>query len=188
MSQHVTIYRIITDPEKEKYRLSIQPGQWHILRTTIKNRLEAVVKDEKLAINIEKSLFNNAIDIIEATYATFDNPKFMDEYKLNYISKIWNLKHNDVLLENLISGNINPQYFVKMTHREMNPTLWKERDRLAKIALKDFDKEVISDDGLFRCGKCKQNKTTYYQMQTRSADEPMTTFITCHNCCNRWKQ
>ena len=27
--------------------------------------------------------------------------------------------------------------------------------------------------GLFKCGKCKSTKTTYYQMQTRSADEPM---------------
>jgi transcription elongation factor S-II len=26
----------------------------------------------------------------------------------------------------------------------------------------------------FKCGKCGQRKTRYYQMQTRSADEPMT--------------
>ena len=39
----------------------------------------------------------------------------------------------------------------------------------------------------FQCGKCKQRKCTYYQMQTRSADEPMTTFVTCIVCNNRWK-
>ena len=39
----------------------------------------------------------------------------------------------------------------------------------------------------FQCGKCKQRKTIYYQMQTRSADEPMTTFVSCVNCGNRWK-
>ncbi|SCZ91453.1 BZ3500_MvSof-1268-A1-R1_Chr1-2g01419 [Microbotryum saponariae] len=39
----------------------------------------------------------------------------------------------------------------------------------------------------FQCGKCKQRRTMYYQMQTRSADEPMTTFVTCLNCNNRWK-
>ena len=39
----------------------------------------------------------------------------------------------------------------------------------------------------FQCGKCRQRKTQYYQMQTRSADEPMTTFVTCVNCGNRWK-
>jgi DNA-directed RNA polymerase subunit M/transcription elongation factor TFIIS len=41
--------------------------------------------------------------------------------------------------------------------------------------------------GMFKCGKCKGWKTTYYEMQTRSADEPMTVFITCHNCNSTWK-
>jgi transcription elongation factor S-II len=31
--------------------------------------------------------------------------------------------------------------------------------------------------GLFTCHKCKKNTTTYYQKQTRGADEPMTTFV-----------
>ena len=39
----------------------------------------------------------------------------------------------------------------------------------------------------FQCGKCKQRKCTYFQMQTRSADEPMTTFVQCVNCNNRWR-
>ena len=39
----------------------------------------------------------------------------------------------------------------------------------------------------FTCFKCKSNKCTFYQLQTRSADEPMTTFVTCLNCGNRWK-
>jgi DNA-directed RNA polymerase subunit M/transcription elongation factor TFIIS len=42
-------------------------------------------------------------------------------------------------------------------------------------------------EGQFKCGKCKSTKTTYYQMQTRSADEPMTTYVTCKGCGNRWK-
>lgn len=41
--------------------------------------------------------------------------------------------------------------------------------------------------GMYRCGKCKQNKTTYYQAQIRRADEPMTTFVICLNCNNNWK-
>lgn len=42
-------------------------------------------------------------------------------------------------------------------------------------------------DGLFKCGFCKSYKTTYYQLQTRSADEPMTTFARCLICSKRWK-
>lgn len=48
-------------------------------------------------------------------------------------------------------------------------------------------KGAAATTDMFRCGRCKQRKTTYYQMQTRSADEPMTTFVTCVNCDNRWK-
>ena len=42
-------------------------------------------------------------------------------------------------------------------------------------------------EGILTCGKCKSNKTDYYQMQTRSADEPMTTYANCKACGHRWK-
>ena len=44
-----------------------------------------------------------------------------------------------------------------------------------------------SKGGEFTCRKCGQNKTTHYALQTRSADEPMTVFVTCLTCSNRWK-
>ncbi|XP_025229572.1 transcription elongation factor A protein 3-like, partial [Theropithecus gelada] len=40
---------------------------------------------------------------------------------------------------------------------------------------------------LFQCSKCKKKNCTYNQVQTRSADEPMTTFVLCNECGNRWK-
>lgn len=40
---------------------------------------------------------------------------------------------------------------------------------------------------LFTCGKCKKKNCTYTQVQTRSSDEPMTTFVVCNECGNRWK-
>ena len=40
---------------------------------------------------------------------------------------------------------------------------------------------------LFKCGKCKSNDCSYFQLQTRSADEPMTTYVWCGSCGNRWK-
>lgn len=65
-----------------------------------------------------------------------------------------------------------------------------ERERLLKeknIFEAQGAKPPLAETEMFRCGKCKQRKCTYYQMQTRSADEPMTTFVTCVNCGNRWK-
>jgi DNA-directed RNA polymerase subunit M/transcription elongation factor TFIIS len=60
----------------------------------------------------------------------------------------------------------------------------KARELEMEKARADMDEDY---EGLFKCGKCKSNKTEYYQLQTRSADEPMTTYVTCRGCGNRWK-
>ena len=66
----------------------------------------------------------------------------------------------------------------------------EENDKIRADALRESERgqhmqKATTDQ--FQCGKCRQRKCTYYQMQTRSADEPMTTFVTCINCNNRWK-
>ena len=50
----------------------------------------------------------------------------------------------------------------------------KERDNAREQAKAQMDEDYV---GQFKCGKCKSVKTTYYQMQTRSADEPMVRFL-----------
>ena len=69
-------------------------------------------------------------------------------------------------------------------------------DEMKNIRQK-FTKESINDaqlatvqgtqTDLLKCGKCGQRNCTYNQVQTRSADEPMTTFVLCNACGNRWK-
>ena len=98
-----------------------------------------------------------------------------------------NLKNTNVIKK--IKKN---KKFVKelslMTHKEICPENWKELID-AKIKrdknLTSIDLSAATDE--FKCYKCKKKKCTYYQMQTRSADEPMTTFVTCLVCGNRWK-
>ena len=51
----------------------------------------------------------------------------------------------------------------------------------------------VANDGTFRCTRCSMDRrpacrTTYYQLQTRGADEPMTIFITCHECGRNWRE
>jgi DNA-directed RNA polymerase subunit M/transcription elongation factor TFIIS len=60
----------------------------------------------------------------------------------------------------------------------------KEKDLKREQAKAQMDEDYV---GQFKCGKCKSVKTTYYQMQTRSADEPMTTYVTCMSCGSKWK-
>lgn len=62
-------------------------------------------------------------------------------------------------------------------------------DKLRK--LKELENEPIVDGityqtGAYTCKKCGSEKTFHYQLQTRSADEPMTTFVMCNNG-HRWR-
>ena len=86
------------------------------------------------------------------------------------------IKVTDVVLMN--PGELNPHGLYAVTKAKLKV---QEDHKLSRNTEND------SYEGMFKCGKCKSRKTTYYQMQTRSADEPMTTFVTCTNCNNRWK-
>ena len=59
-----------------------------------------------------------------------------------------------------------------------------EQNKTDKIII---DKTPIFTTTQFTCSKCKNNECKTYSLQTRSADEPMTTFVTCTMCGNRWK-
>lgn len=65
----------------------------------------------------------------------------------------------------------------------------KEIDKIREANLKASQtaKDTQAETEEFKCGRCGKRKCKYYQLQTRSADEPMTTFVTCINCGNRWK-
>jgi len=42
-----------------------------------------------------------------------------------------------------------------------------------ELRMEELKKLEEGYEGLLKCGKCRSLKTTYYQLQTRSADEPM---------------
>lgn len=43
-----------------------------------------------------------------------------------------------------------------------------------------------SSSKAYLCNRCGERNTKVTQIQTRSADEPMTTFIFCLTCKNQW--
>lgn len=44
--------------------------------------------------------------------------------------------------------------------------------------------EVV--EGALECAKCGSKRVYSYQKQTRSCDEPSTTFASCLNCSKKW--
>ncbi|XP_050571212.1 transcription elongation factor A protein 3 [Cygnus atratus] len=114
------------------------------------------------------------------------------KYRNRVRSRISNLKDpkNPNLRRNVLCGAILPSLIARMTAEEMASDELKElRNAMTQEAIREHQMAktggTVTD--LFQCGKCKKKNCTYNQVQTRSADEPMTTFVLCNECGNRWK-
>lgn len=99
-------------------------------------------------------------------------------------------KSNPSLRKRVLSGEVTPERFVVMTHEELKSAERRAED--AKIQKENMDMAMVAQaersvSTSLQCGKCGQRKVSYSQAQTRSADEPMTTFCECTICGNRWK-
>lgn len=141
-----------------------------------------------------KSVPDNILPIakqIEA--AAYANAGSVNEaYKGKMRSLFQNLKakSNHTLRKRVLSGEIAPKKFVVMTHDEMKSDERRledqklEKENMNQAMVAQVEKSISKE---FQCGKCKQKMVSYSQAQTRSADEPMTTFCECMNCGNRWK-
>ena len=158
-------------------------------RLNIRGKLNLILENEKHSSNLEKGIFNYALK--EATnrkvVKKWDNQYFVQIYLDRLRSIYLNLK-NPEILEQIKSESVQAHTVAFMTHQEMRPDKWKELiEEKAKKDKNKFETNVEASTDTFTCRKCKSNKCTYYQMQTRSADEPMTTFVTCIECGQRWK-
>jgi len=115
------------------------------------------------------------------------------DYRNKFRDLVYNLrdKNNPELNIRLLGGHLSPEDFVTMhftdlASKDMQAKRQAEAQWAKDAARSDWGKGQGATD-MFKCGKCKQRKTTYYQKQIRSADEPMTTFVECLNCGNKWK-
>lgn len=131
-----------------------------------------------------------ASELEEAIYAEFKNTDM--KYKNRIRSRVANLKDpkNPTLRGNYMCGAITAQRLAKMTPEEMaSDEMKKIREKFVKEAINDAQLATVqgTKTDLLKCGKCKKRNCTYNQLQTRSSDEPMTTFVMCNECGNRWK-
>jgi len=114
------------------------------------------------------------------------------KYKNQLRSRVFNLKDkkNPELRDNVLCGVILPEKFASMTTQEMaSDDVKSQRQAFIKSGIDSAQLAHVegTKTDLLTCGKCKKKNCTYNQLQTRSADEPMTTFVVCNECGNRWK-
>ena len=167
---------------------------------TIRNKcvllLNKELNNEIISRQIEKNIFNNTI---KYTKKNNIQRKWINiHFKSLYISRIRSIYSNikeDSYLKNknlknkILSGDIDPTKISNLSKYDIFPENWKDliEEKMKKDKLKyELKPEAMTD--IFKCRRCNGRSCTYYEVQTRSADEPMTQFITCLDCNNHWKQ
>ncbi len=135
------------------------------------------------------------------TISRGEKSAYMDKAR----SLTFNLKKNADLRQQVLLGQVSADELVKMSPDQLAPAeKAKARDKMVedlrnsrRLDWEQANEKKINEQcgikgdllkaSLFTCGRCKSHKTTSTQKQTRSADEPMTVFVLCLNCGNRWK-
>lgn len=166
---------------------------------SIRDRFVALVQsktglDDQHAKDLEIGVFNWAV-MASDKYKVVKNwksHKFMLLYKDKARSVLANIDktsyiNNARLMDRLKEHEFLPHEVAFMQPENVFPEKWKELldEKLKRDVVFEEKPEAMTTQ--FRCGKCKRNSCIYREKQVRSADEPMTLFITCLNCGNRWR-
>jgi DNA-directed RNA polymerase subunit M/transcription elongation factor TFIIS len=158
-------------------------------RQTIINAFNSILGNSAKARNTEKGIYNKTIDEAEekTIIKKWDNYLFVQLY-LDRFKYVYFILKNPDIIDKINNGTIKSYEIAYKTHQELYPEKWDMQieEKRKRIENKYFPKIEASTD-MYTCRKCKKNQCTYYQVQIRSADEPMTTFVTCTYCGTRWK-
>ncbi len=169
----------VSDPETLREKLAAEYGK--------------LLGNERLGPNAERSIYNWAVETATARNIVrgWNNENFVMLYLGRARALHWNLAHNprDFLKQEVKAKRIKGRELGSMSHPEMDPEKWRPVIE-EKITRDQRNQEILVEataTDQFECRRCNKRRCTYYQLQTRSGDEAMTTFVHCLNCGNHWK-
>ena len=148
-----------------------------------------IPETDAMCINLEKSILNHSVR--KSQDPSWENDTFANIYKHKFLQLQYNIRNSPVLKGWIRDRRVKSKDVIDMRPEDLwpdGPYAKKIEEKIHKDLRKAYlAQEIKNTEGFFTCGRCKSEKTSYYQLQTRSADEPMTTFVTCHQCDRNWK-
>ena len=143
------------------------------------------------ALTLERGIYNYTLRESDTKNIVkkWDNGDFVQIYADRLRTVCINLG-SDCVIQLMVTKQIKAHELAFMSHQDMNPAKWSALIKAKQLRDKHkYETKVEASTDNFTCpnSKCRSTKCTYYQLQTRSADEPMTTFVTCIDCGKRWK-
>ncbi len=157
----------------------------------------AGLKPSQIA-ELEKEIYISTIEDAKKKhiFAHWDNKLFEEIYVQKQRRLFSNLHPaspvgNKSLLERLKHGGIMLRTLARMSDIDLYPENWERLKEIQDIREQRWlEGNTSRKTDQFKCGRCGGRECSYYELQTRSADEPMTIFITCLNkdCGKKWRQ
>lgn len=145
---------------------------------------------------LEKGIFNSSYQLAQKIYIprNWKSSQFIEVYRQNARSVLSNIHprspvKNTRLFMRVLDGEFKLSDIPFMSSYEMFPENWFElKNKLIQREQKILEGNKSRATDQFKCRRCNKRECTYYELQTRSGDEPMTIFITCLNCGKEWRQ
>ncbi len=158
------------------------------------NKFNSLLDNIKLSEDIENSIYDYTLKKAEVQGIEID---FTNNYfKRIYVNKVMTLYNNldinsyvkDIsFLDRLLKGEFDVKNIAFMTPQEINIEHWKKQiDRQNANDEFLYSRSIGIKTNEYKCARCKKRECSYYQLQVRSSDEPMTTYINCLNCGHKW--
>jgi DNA-directed RNA polymerase subunit M/transcription elongation factor TFIIS len=168
----------------------------HAVRSRVYNVILSTFQSSIPCEYFERLLWNATLDACDRKKLrkSWQTIGFKDMYMSMCRTMIGNLSptsyiHNTGLWQMVESGEITLESLVKKNSYELFPDTWQSFiDQQAKREQIQLEGDKTRATDRFQCKRCGKRETTYYELQTRSADEPMTIFINCIACGKRWTQ
>jgi DNA-directed RNA polymerase subunit M/transcription elongation factor TFIIS len=173
---------------------TITPNRTKIINA-ITESMGALLSEEEIK-NLEVAIFHSTLHAAEKRHISkvWTYPLFTQLYSSISRTIVGNLNPNTYiqnknLFKRFEDGELSLEEIAGFGHTDLYPEIWKDS------LIRQFEREKRQLEGnramatdQFLCKGCKKRECTYYELQTRSADEPMTIFIQCLNCGKRWRQ
>lgn len=185
---HHSQYDFITENSVDIKDEYIQNAEKLLNRAENQIKLNEILFDIDISLKIELSIFEFSLIYCLNNNLNNNFIKAVYEDKLNsIIANLTDIKNinNKTLKKDLLSNKINPTYVAFMSPAQLHPQKWLYW--VKKKEYKEIRENSIVYSDAYKCFKCGERKTKVTQAQTRSADEPMTTFVTCLICYNTFK-
>jgi DNA-directed RNA polymerase subunit M/transcription elongation factor TFIIS len=139
----------------------------------------SLIFTKDISKQIEESIFNFSNEYAHNNDVLYLLENIYDTKCLEIISYLKN-KNDDYLIKNIKSNKLDPKNIGFMKPEELNPD--KYENIINKKKLEEENKNNTKGSSVFTCSKCKKANCQITQKQTRSSDEPPTTFVKCLEC------